>query len=121
MGWCYVEKYEPVGSKMRSLRARALRRTASFQDPVYVDWRIQSYQYLLVVYMDAILVTRGPTFPGRGKTYVEQGVDKFLTEAKLASRMLLKGRRLYAPSSGKDHLVPFLLGLKRQAYHHVPF
>ena len=40
----------PVGSKMRSLRARAERRTDSFQEPLYVDLRIQSYQYLFVVY-----------------------------------------------------------------------
>jgi len=39
----------PVGSKIKSLRARADRNTLSFQEPVYVDFLTQSYQYRFVV------------------------------------------------------------------------
>lgn len=38
----------PVGSYMRSFRARALRCTASFQDPEYFDFRIHEAQYRFV-------------------------------------------------------------------------
>lgn len=41
-------EHEPVGSKMRSLSASALRWTASFHAPSYVDCLIQVFQYWTV-------------------------------------------------------------------------